>query len=542
MKGAVLCIGLWFLTLPAQAAKPISADLVIYGGTSAAVIAAVQADLLGISVVIVCPETHLGGMTSNGLGWTDAGNTNAVGGLAREFYHRIYLYYLDPSAWKQERRETFENRGQGTPAIRDDDQTMWVFEPHVAETVFEKWIAERGIRVFRDEWLDRANGVSKKSGRIQSVRMLSGKTFRGKVYIDATYEGDLMAAAGISYHVGREANRVYSETWNGVQTGARHHDHYFKANISPYVVPDDPASGLLPRISAEPPGADGEGDRKVQAYCFRMCLTDDPDNRIPFQAPEGYDPHQYELLVRVLASGQTDVFTKFDRVPNRKTDTNNHGSFSTDNIGMNYDYPEASYERRREILAEHERYQKGLLYFLSNDPRVPDEIRSRIRKWGLAKDEFVDNGGWPRQIYVREARRMIGAYVMTEHDVLGRKETPQPVGMGSYGLDSHNVQRYVTLEGYVQNEGDIGVQVPQPYRIAYSALTPKAEECRNLLVPVCCSSSHIAYGSIRMEPVYMILGQSAAAAAALAVRSNCAVQDVDYYQLKQTLLNFHQSL
>ncbi len=527
---------------PLATSDRFQADLVIYGGTSAAVTAAVQASAMGLSAVIVCPDKHLGGMTSSGLGWTDAGNTAAIGGLAREFYHRIYVYYQRPEVWRWQKREEFGNQGQGTPAIRDDDRTMWVFEPHVAETVFEQWVAESQVPVFRNERLDRENGVEKQNGRIMSIRTLSGKTFSAKAFIDATYEGDLAAAAGVSYHVGREANSVYDETWNGVQTGVFHHGHYFKASISPYVVPGDPSSGLLPRISAEPPGNRGEGDRKVQAYCYRMCLSNHPENRVPFQAPRGYDPKQYELLVRVLESGQLDVFTKYDLIPNRKTDTNNHGPFSTDNIGMNYDYPEASYERRLEILREHERYQKGLMYFLANDPRVPAEIRERMAEWGLAKDEFVDNGHWPHQIYVREARRMIGAYVMTEHDVLGRRETPQPVGMGSYTLDSHNVQRYVTPEGFVQNEGDIGVPVPQPYRIAYGALTPKEDECRNLLVPVCCSASHIAYGSIRMEPVFMILGQSAATAAALAVQAGCAVQHVDYPRLRERLLQDGQRL
>lgn len=516
------------------------ADLIIYGGTSAAVTAAVQAKVMGLSVVIVCPDRHLGGLTSSGLGWTDAGRTEAVGGLAREFYHRIYQHYLKPESWIWQKRDGFSNQGQGTAAIKDDDQTMWVFEPHVAEAVFNEWIAENSIQVFRDEWLDRANGVIVQNDRIVSLKMLSGRKFTGKMFIDATYEGDLMAAAGVSYHVGREAGRVYGETWNGVQVGVLHHGHFFKSPISPYIIAGDPSSGLLPRISAEPPGIKGDGDKRVQAYCYRLCLSDEPNNRAPFAAPEGYDPRQYELLPRVLATGQLDVFTKFDLIPNRKTDTNNHGPFSTDNIGMNYDYPEASYERRQDILKEHEQYQKGLLYFLANDARVPEEIRTRMSQWGLAKDEFFDNGNWPRQIYVREARRMIGAYVMTEHDVLGAQETPHPVGMGSYTLDSHNVQRYVTPEGFVQNEGDIGVPVPQPYRIAYGSLTPKREECENLLVPICCSCSHIAFGSIRMEPVFMILGQSAATAAALAIQSGTAVQDVDYERLREQLLKDRQ--
>jgi hypothetical protein len=273
-----------------------------------------------------------------------------------------------------------------------------------------------------------------------------------------------------------------------------------------------------------------------------MCLSDHPDNRVPFEKPAGYDPGRYELLARVFDSGWTKVFNKFDPVPNRKTDTNNHGPVSTDFIGMNYDYPEASYERRKEILREHEFYQKGLMYFLANNPRVPEDIRKEMNRWGLAADEFVDNGNWPHQIYVREARRMIGEFVTTEHEVLGDREVPFPVGMGSYTLDSHNVQRYIKPDGFVQNEGDIGVHIKMPYQIAYGSLIPKKEECENLLVPICVSSSHTAFGSIRMEPVFMILGQSAATAAAQAIEENAAVQDIDRDLLTKRLLKDKQVL
>ncbi|NQU85144.1 MAG: FAD-dependent oxidoreductase, partial [Mariniphaga sp.] len=276
-------------------------------------------------------------------------------------------------------------------------------------------------------------------------------------------------------------------------------------------------------------------DKRLQAYCFRLCMSNHPDNRVAFPKPKNYDSTQYELLLRVFDSGRRDWFDKYDPIPNRKTDTNNHGPFSTDNIGMNYDYPDASYERRQEIIREHESYQKGLLYFVSNDPRVPDEVRNRMQQWGLAKDEFTDNGNWPHQIYVREARRMIGEYVTTENDVLAKREVPKPIGMGSYTMDSHNVQRYITEDGFVQNEGDIGVHPHEPYSIAYGSLIPKKEECLNLFVPVCVSSSHIAFGSIRMEPVFMILGQSAAVAACLAIDDKIAVQDVEYEKLKTEL-------
>lgn len=518
-------------------ADVVERDIVVYGGTSAGVTAAVQAKRMGKSVVLVCPDRHLGGLSSGGLGFTDTGDKSVIGGLAREFYQRVWQHYQTPEAWRWQKREEYGNKGQGTPAIDGAQRTMWIFEPHVAEKVFEDLVKEAGIEVRRDEWLDRgAGGVEKAGPRIVGFRTLSGNVYRGKTFLDATYEGDLMAAAGVSYHVGREANAVYGETWNGIQVGVLHHGHYFKKPVSASKVPGDPKSGLVARISAEPPGVKGEGDKRIQAYCYRMCLSRSPENRVPFPKPEEYDPSQYELLARVFETGWRETFEKFDPIPNLKTDTNNHGPFSTDNIGLNYDYPEGSYERRREILKEHETYQKGLMYFLQNDPRVPEDVRAEMAKWGLPTDEFRDNGGWPHQIYVREARRMIGAYVMTDQDCLDQRATPDSVGMGSYAMDSHNVQRYVTPEGNVQNEGDIGVAPPRPYEIAYGSLVPKKAECENLLVPVCLSSSHIAYGSIRMEPVFMILGQSAATAAAMAQEAGIAVQDLPYAELRKRLV------
>lgn len=525
-----------------ESAQTYDADIVIYGGTSAAVTAAVQAKKMGKSVIVVSPDKHLGGLSAGGLGFTDTGNKEVIGGMSREFYHRLYRHYDQPGSWKWQDKSAYGNKGQGTPAIDGNNRTMWIFEPHAAEKVFEDMVKEHKLEVLRDEWLDRKSGVAVTDSRIVSIKTLSGKIFKGKMFLDATYEGDLMAAAGVKYHVGREGTSVYGEEWNGIQTGVLHHKHWFQKNIDPYVVPGDPSSGLLPRISAEDPGKKGDGDHRIQAYCFRMCLSNHPDNRIPFARPEGYDSTQYQLLARVYAAGWDETFEKFDDIPNRKTDTNNHGPFSTDNIGMNYDYPEASYERRREIIREHELYQKGLMYFLANDPQVPEDVRKAINEWGLPKDEFVDNGNWPHQIYVREARRMIGEYVMTEHDVLSKRDVPEPVGMGSYTVDSHNVQRYVKPDGFVQNEGDIGVKTPMPYKISYRSLIPKKEECKNLLVPVCVSSSHIAYGSIRMEPVFMILGQSAATAASIAIDENISVQEVAYDKLRERLEKDDQRL
>lgn len=523
-------------------------DVIIYGGTSAAITAAVQVKKMGKSVIVVSPDKHLGGLSSGGLGFTDTGNKAVIGGLSREFYGRLYNHYQKPENWRWQQQSEYGNKGQGTPAMDGANRTMWIFEPHAAEQVFEDFVRENQITVYRDEWLDRSKtGVQKRGAAIQSFRTLSGNVYEGKMFIDATYEGDLMAAAGVKYHVGREANSVYGEQHNGVQAGVFHHGHHFKMNaagvpVSPYKVAGDPKSGLLPEVSAEKIAENGSGDNKIQAYCFRMCLSSHPDNRIPFAKPDGYDPARYELLARIYANGWKETFNKYDLIPNRKTDTNNHGPFSTDYIGKNYDYPEATYERRREIIRDHEFYQKGLMYFLQNDPRVPADVHEKMQQWGLAKDEFRDNGGWPHQIYVREARRMIGEFVMKEADALGKTTVPNSVGMGSYALDSHNIQRYVKDDGNVQNEGDIGVHPDKPYSIAYGSILPKEAECNNLLVPVCVSSSHIAYGSIRMEPVFMILGQSAATAAVLAIQNKVSPQKLPYEKLRAVLLQDRQRL
>ena len=519
-----------------------SADIVIYGGTSSAVMAAVQAAGMGKSVVVVSPDTHLGGLSAGGLGWTDSGNKAVVGGLARKFYQRVYKHYMKEEAWKWQIQSEYGNHGQSGHSMDDTDAAMWIFEPHVAEMIFEDFVRESKIDIYRDEWLDRENGVIMKGPSIKSIQTLSGKVFKGKVFIDATYEGDLMAAAGVSYHIGREANSVYGEQWNGVQTGVLHHSHYFEKDVSPYVITGDPSSGVLPRISTEDPGEYGAGDHRVQAYCFRMCLTKVPENRVEIPPPDGYDPGQYELLVRLFDSGWKGFFNKYDPIPNAKTDVNNHGGFSTDNIGMSYDYPEASYQRRQEIIKEHETYQKGLLYFVQTDPRVPADIQDEMNQWGYSRDEFQDNGHWPHQIYVREARRMIGEFVMTENEVLDKAPVNSPIGMGSYTMDSHNVQRYIKPDGFVQNEGDIGVHPPKPYRIDLGSILPIREECNNLLVPVCVSSSHIAFGSIRMEPVFMILGQSAAALAVMAIENGKKVHEIPYEDLRTILLEDGQVL
>ncbi len=513
-------------------------DVVVYGGTSGGVAAAVQAARMGASVVLIEPGSHLGGLTSGGLGATDIGNKQAIGGIAREFYERIYRYYQAPSAWKQETPEAYKTRKGGRSI---DADTMWGFEPHAAEEVYRQMVQEAKVPVVFGERLDLKTGVKKEGGRITAIVMESGKAFPGRMFIDATYEGDLMAKAGVSYTVGREPNARYGETLNGVQTAQAKH-HQFVRPVDPYLKPGDPKSGLLPGVHGDGPGKDGEGDRRVQAYCFRLCTTDAPANRVPWPKPEGYDPLRYELLLRNFEAGDLRVPWNPVHMPNRKTDTNNNFAISTDNIGMNYEYPDGDYATRERIFREHETYQKGLLWTLANSPRVPEEVRRVYQTWGLAKDEFQATGNWPHQLYVREARRMVSGYVMTEQNCRGTRAAEDPVGLGAYGMDSHHVQRYVDPSGHARNEGDVQVGGFSPYPISFRSIVPKRAECGNLLVPVCLSATHISYGSIRMEPVFMVLGQSAATAAVQAIHDKADVQAIDYARLRARLLADKQVL
>ena len=490
-------------------------DVCIYGGTSAGVMAAYTAKRMGKSVLLIEPGRHLGGLTSGGLGYTDIGNKYAISGIALDFYRRIGKHY-----------GKFE---------------QWIFEPHVAENLFKEYIDRAKAEVL---FAYRLKTVNKVGTNIKDIILESSsqsgidRKIEAKMFMDCTYEGDLMAKAGVSYIVGREANAMYNETYNGVQLRDK---HQFLDGIDPYKIKGKQESGLLWGISPEALAPQGTGDKKVQSYNFRICLTSDPSNQIQIERPEGYDSTRYELLLRVLEKEPNRPFNlilKPDLMPNQKTDINNNGPFSTDMIGMNYDYPEANYARRAEIQKAHELYTKGLLYFIGHDARMPEHLRKEMLRWGYPKDEYTDNGNWSPQMYVREARRMIGAYVMTQANCQGKEVVPDAIGMAAYTMDSHNCERIVIEKDgvkMVKNEGDVQIGGFPPYPISYRSLVPKTAQCTNLLVPVCLSASHIAYGSIRMEPVFMVMGQSAAVAASLAIDKNTTVQKVDVGQIQQIL-------
>lgn len=502
-------------------------DIVIYGGTSSGIAAAVQADRMGKSVVLIEPTQFLGGLTTGGLGATDIGNKQAIGGISREFYQRIKQYYSAPEHWPHETRDNYFHNKAPT------EDAMWTFEPSAASQVFDAMLKETSVVVVKGERLDLERGVEKVGTQIESITMESQRIFRGKIFIDATYEGDLMAKAGVQFHVGRESNATYGETINGLQIqGAV--QHQFVKPVDAYLVPGKPESGLLPNVTPMPSGKDGDGDHRIQAYNFRLCTTDKPDNRRDWPKPDHYNELEYEVLLRNFEAGDLRIPWNPIWMPNRKTDTNNNFAFSTDYIGMNYDYPNGNYALRAKIWKAHENYTKGLMWTLANHPRVPTKVREVFQRIGLARDEFLDNDNWPRQLYVRESRRMISDHVMSEKNCKRVEVVTDSVGMGAYNMDSHNVQRYVTAEGLVRNEGDIQIKT-KPYPISYRSIRPKADQCTNLLVPVCLSASHIAYGSIRMEPVFMVMGQSAAIASVHAIDQHCPVQNIDYDKLRTTL-------
>lgn len=486
------------------------ADVIIYGATSSGLAAAVQVSRLGLDVIIAEFGNYYGGMTASGLGATDIGAKEAVGGIAREFYDAVNEHY-----------------GEGVSTS---------FEPKVAKQIFRKWIDENNLDINYQQHLEK---VEMENGKISKIIMEDGTTYEGKVFIDASYEGDLMAKSKVSYHVGRESNSTYKEIYNGIQFGGQHHK--FETWIDPYVIEGDPTSGVVQGVTETNPeniGFNGLGDKSIQAYNFRVCLTTNPENKIPIPKPPNYDPERYTLLQRYIKAGYWDAMNLHTMLPNDKSDLNNYGGFSSDNIGRNYEWPDGSYQTREEIFQDHVTYNIGMLYFLANDTRIPRDIREEVSNWGLPKDEFTNTNHWPHQLYIREARRMISDYVMTDRNCVGDKTIDDSIALASYQMDSHHCRR-VILDGRVVNEGDIQIPI-SPYPISYRSIRPKKEECTNLFVPVCVSSSHIAYGSIRMEPVFMILGQSAAVAAYLSIVNNLNVQDIPYDILKEKLIEVGQ--
>ena len=511
MRRLLLYIGVACLLL--SACKP-KYDVCIYGGSASGIVAAYSAAQMGLNVVVIEPTVRFGGLTTGGLGQTDIGNKQVVKGLALQFYRKLGTHYGN-----------LEN---------------WVFEPSAAAAALDEYLSHPRIKAIKGYHLVDA---CKEGTDIRSIRVACDKdtiSFKAPWFIDCSYEGDLMAAAGVEYRVGREDNSEYGETWNGVHV---RHLHQFPDGVDPFVIPGDPESGLLWGISRQELQPQGTGDSLVQAYNFRICLTDSLENMIPIEKPDAYDPSRYELLVRLYDAqpDQRDINQYFiwSPMPGRKTDVNNRSAFSTDMIGMNYDYPEGSWEQRREIIKAHKDYTLGLLYFTAHDERIPANIREFVANWGLPKDEYIETDNWTPQLYVRESRRMVGEYVATQADCENVRVAPDGIAMAAYTMDSHNCQRIVVVKDgkyMVKNEGDVEISGGLPYPISYRSLTPKREQCTNLLVPVCCSASHIAYGSIRMEPVFMGMGQAAGLAVAFAKNKGLScVQDVDYRDIVHVL-------
>lgn len=498
-------------------------DVIVHGATAGGVTSAVAAAREGARAAILEPGRHVGGMASGGLGWTDRSENPVIGGLAREFSDRVDAHY-----------------GVGAGEILGP-------EPHVAEAIFRRMLEDAGVEVVFET---RLREVVRDGPSIASIVTARGETFGAKVFIDATYEGDLMAMAGVSYTVGRESRCLYGESWAGRQP-VRPDQHQFTVPVSPYVDGDNGL--LLPLMHDRPIVAEGEGDGGVQSYCYRLCLTDDPANRMSFREPDGYDPAMYELLRRLLATDPAiqlvDILVLGGRLPNGKIDVNSKGPISTDlPDGSAWAYPDADDARRAEIVAHHLRYTQGLMYFLANDPDIPARLREDMARWGLAADEFTDTGGWPHQLYVRDARRMIGEYVLTQHDLEAGRDHYDAIGMGSYNIDIREVQRvalpvprYPRMVMETFNEGYLSAPVP-PYGIPYRSLLPRYSECRNLLVPLCLSASHVAFASVRMEPQFMLLGHAAGVAAAFAARDDAAVHRVSLPVLRGRLAGQGQML
>lgn len=507
-------------------------DVVVYGSSGAGIAAATQAARLGLKTLLIEPGPRIGGMTTGGLGATDIGDVQTIGGFAREFYRSIYSHYLSDSAWSYESREDFLPRHPYS--VHEPEGYHFFFEPSVALKVANGFLARAGAEILQGSGLDREAKVRMQDGRLHAIQLVNGWRIRARYFVDASYEGDLMAAANVPYVIGREGNLEFGETLNGFLPHAAESTAY----LDPYRIPGDPDSGLLPGIEQWNGEKRGDADDRVQAYNFRLCLTNVPDNRIQIWQPDNYEPLQYELLARhiIAKADQCNEFPyfKLTPVPNLKTDSNNMGIFSTDFVGGSHDWATSGDTKRRHLWSEHRDYTLGLLWFLGNDDRIPEDWRREVSKWGLARDEFIETDHWPPQLYVREARRMRSDYVITEADCRGIVRTDDPVALGSYHMDSHQVSRYVDAEGRFRIEGGFW-QKCDAYPISYRAIIPPRGSCGNIAVPVCLSATHAAFGSARMEPVFMMLGQAAALAIENACRDGVTLQEVDYQRLHAAL-------
>lgn len=514
--------------------QPIIRQICVYGETPAGITAAIQSSRMGKNVVLISTTKHVGGLATSGLTATDLNNFRILGGVTMDFYRRIYQYYLDSSAWRSEDRSHFFDRSKKRTYSGKNDslRIQWVYESGVGERIFKQMLEEAGVEVIYDQQIDLKQNVQKEGSRLKQIRMSSGLTIQADVFIDASYEGDLLKVAGVSYVVGRESNATYGETMNGIRLGPVVGKD--TSSIDPFLIPGKASSGLLPFIEPRLWGEEGSADKRTQTYCYRLTLTNDSLNRRELEKPKDYNPLWYEFLARMIALNPEiplSAIISFTPMPNKKTDTN-QGNF----VGNSYAWPEADHRTRRKIADRHRSYSLGLLWFLANDTRVPEYLRSEMKQWGLPKDEFVDTEHFPYQLYVREARRMISDYVMTEANCNGSKPVDDPIAVATYPLDCHFISRVVDATGKVRVEGSYGKQPATRYGISFRSILPRASECTNLVVPICVSASHVAYSSIRMEPVYMMLGQAAATAAVLAQSENKPVQHVRYDQLKEKLL------
>jgi hypothetical protein len=496
--------------------QTIRVDVCVYGGTPAGVGAAVQAQRMGKTSALAVFRRHVGGLTSAGLTAVDTGKAASIGGMAMDFL----------------------KRAAGDKVAKMDGSPDLSFRPSEAERTFRALLDEAKVPVYFEH---RLASVKKDGNRITALVFENGNTIEAKMFIDATYEGDLFARAGVNYFVGREDNSTYGETVNGFQIAKT---HQFRFPTDPYRIPGDPNSGLLPGITAGPVPAPGTGDKLVQAYNFRMWAAP-IKNATQWPKPAGYQREDFALLERYLTSAPADFVWdwtyKHGPVKLNRGDCNNAGPISTDFVGGSNVWPDADYATRERIFQQHVNYQQGMMWYLANDDAVPEKVRAGANKFGLPKDEFTETNGWPHELYVREARRMISDVVMTEHHCTGKTVAEDSIGLASYTMDSHHTSR-VIIDGQVRAEGCVEKKTPQPYPVSYRAIVPREKECANLLVPVCLSSSHIAYGSIRMEPVFMLLGQSAATAASLSIDASVSVQKLDYPTLRKRLLADRQEL